>query len=108
MRVQLSIWDRLTRVVVFLLFLAAVLAVALWYYPVMKHTERLRQENLRLDAEIEREALRQRELQHSLHLLQHDPRTIERLAREKLGYARPGETVIRFEAPRTNAGGVRP
>jgi cell division protein FtsB len=34
--------------------------------------------------------------------LQNDPQTVERLAREKLGYAKPDETVIRFEAPATN------
>jgi hypothetical protein len=29
--------------------------------------------------------------------LQNDPKTVERLTREKLGYARPDETVIYFE-----------
>jgi cell division protein FtsB len=28
-----------------------------------------------------------------------DPRTIERLARERLSYARPGENVIHFDPP---------
>jgi cell division protein FtsB len=36
--------------------------------------------------------------------LRNDPKTIERLAREKLGYAKPDETIIRFE-PATNAAG---
>ena len=31
------------------------------------------------------------------------PILVERLARERLGYAKPGETVIRFDAPATNA-----
>ena len=35
--------------------------------------------------------------------LRYDPKAVERLARERLGYARTGETVIRFEAPVTNA-----
>jgi cell division protein FtsB len=35
--------------------------------------------------------------------LRNDPKTIERLAREKLGYARPDETVVRFEPAETNA-----
>jgi len=34
--------------------------------------------------------------------LRNDPKTIERLMREKLGYARPDETVVRFEPPATN------
>jgi cell division protein FtsB len=35
--------------------------------------------------------------------LRNDPKTIERLTREKLGYARPDETVVRFEPATTNA-----
>jgi cell division protein FtsB len=34
--------------------------------------------------------------------LRNDPKTVERLTREKLGYARPDETVIRFETNVTN------
>jgi hypothetical protein len=37
------------------------------------------------------------------HALLHDPKTVERLTREKLGYARPAETVVRFESTGTNA-----
>jgi cell division protein FtsB len=40
------------------------------------------------------------QLQMELNALRNDPKTVERLAREKLGYARADETVIRFE---TNA-----
>jgi cell division protein FtsB len=35
-------------------------------------------------------------------ILQNDPKTVERLTREKLGYARPDETVIHFESAPTN------
>ena len=35
--------------------------------------------------------------------MRNDPRSVERLARETLGYAKPGETIIRFEEPATNA-----
>ena len=35
-----------------------------------------------------------------IRLVQIDPRTVERLAREKLGLARTNETVIRFETPK--------
>jgi cell division protein FtsB len=40
------------------------------------------------------------DLQMQLNALRNDPKTVERLAREKLGYARADETVVRFE---TNA-----
>ncbi|MBI2926858.1 MAG: septum formation initiator family protein [Verrucomicrobia bacterium] len=108
MNVDLSIWGKLSRIVVFLLVVAGVLAVAVWYYPVIKHNERLRQENLKLDVQIQQEEETARQLKVSLDALRNDPKTVERLAREKLGYAKPGETVIRFEAPTTNVAGVRP
>src|SRR5438128_1861174 len=99
MNVDLGIWGRLTRVVLFLLLVAALLGVLLWYYPVIKHNERLRQENLKLDAQIQQEEEIARQLKSSLEALRNDPKTVERLAREKLGYAKPGETVVRFENP---------
>ena len=39
----------------------------------------------------------------SIDALNHDPKMVERLVRERLGYAKPGETVIRFEEPATNS-----
>ena len=49
---------------------------------------------------MEREvvALRQRtqQLTEMVEKLRHDPATIEKLAREELGYVREGETVLKF------------
>jgi cell division protein FtsB len=52
--------------------------------------------------QIQKEEARSRELQAQVDALQHDTNTVERLTREKLGYARPDETVMRFEPPATN------
>jgi cell division protein FtsB len=41
-------------------------------------------------------------LSAAVEALSNDPKAIERLAREKLGYAKPGETVIRFEEATNN------
>ena len=91
----------MTRVVVFLLLAAAVLGVALWYSPVIQKNERMRKDRLELDKQIEKEEETAKKLDASIKALQ-DPRTVERLAREKLSYAKPGETVIHFETPPTN------
>ena len=101
MNANLNIWDKLTRVIVFLLLAAAVLGIALWYSPVIKKNEAMRRESLELDKKIEKELEVSRKLESSIKALQ-DPRTVERLAREKLSYAKPGETVIYFESPATN------
>lgn len=102
MNVDRGIWDKLTRVVIFLLFLAGLLIVAVWYLPLVQHNERMRKEILRLDTQIQKEEETGRQLRASIDALRFDPKAVERLARERLGYAKPGETVIRFEAPATN------
>src|SRR5438093_12580246 len=102
MNVDLGIWSKLTRVVIFLLMLAAILAVAVWYLPLIKQNERMRKEIVRLDAQIAKAEDSGRQLKTSLDALKYDPKAVERLAREKFGYAKSGETVIRFEESSTN------
>jgi len=102
MNVNLGIWDKLTRLVIFLLFVAGVLGLAVWYLPLIKQNEAMRRAVLRLDAQIQKEEETARQLKSSIDSLHHNPKAVERLARETFGYAKPGETVIRFEEPGTN------
>jgi cell division protein FtsB len=102
MKVDLGIWDKLTRVVIFLLFIAGILLVAVWYLPLIKHNERMRREVLRLDNLISKEEETGKQLRSSIEALRRDPKAVERLARETFGYAKTGEVVIRFEQPATN------
>ena len=97
MSVQASIWDKLTKVVVFLLFMAGLIGLFFWYLPLIKHNQNFRQAILELDKEIQEQEQLSRQLRASIEAVQNDPRTIERLARERLGYARPDELVVRFE-----------
>jgi cell division protein FtsB len=108
MNVDLGIWDKLTRVVVFLLFVAFLLAVGIWYLPLINQNERYRKEMLRLDTRLEKEKEKGKQLHSSIEALSRDPKAVERLARERLGYAKPGETVIRFEAPPSTNTSARP
>src|SRR5664279_4292372 len=103
MKVNLGIWDKLTPVVIFLVFVAGVLLVAIWYLPLIKHNERMRREILRLDTVIQKEEETGKQLRTSIDALRYDPKAVERLARERLGYAKAGEYVIRFEQPQTNS-----
>lgn len=99
MNVDLGIWDRLSRVVVFLLFVAAVLAVAVWYLPLIRQNERVRQQILIKDQQIRQEEERGKQYEAAIRALRTDPKAVERLAREKFGFIKPGETRIQFEAP---------
>ena len=103
MNADFNPWDKLTRVVIFLLFIAGLLGVAFWYLPLIQLNERYREQILRLDKRIQAEEETSRQLRGSIDVLLHDPQAISRLARERLGYAKPGETVIRFIPPATNA-----
>ena len=103
MNVDLGIWGKLTRVVIFLVLVALLLGVGVWYLPLIKQNERMRKEVLRLDAQIQKQVDGEKQLRASIEALRNDPKVVERLARETLGYARPGETVIRFEDARTNS-----
>ena len=107
MKVDLGIWDKLTRVVIFLFFIAGILLVAIWYLPLIKHNERMRSKILRLDNLIQKEEETGKQLRAGIDALRYDPKAVERLARERLGYAKPGETVIRFAEQRTNSAGRR-
>lgn len=107
MNVDLGIWSKLTRVVIFLLLAAGLLGVALWYFPLIKQNERMRKEVLRLDAQIQKEEEAGKQVKTSIDSLRNDPKAVDRLAREKLGYAKPGETLIRFEETVTNRNAIR-
>jgi cell division protein FtsB len=101
--VNLGIWSALTKIVVGLVVLAVLLLIGMCYLPLINQNERMRAENLRLEMELQKEAEKSKLLQAQIDALQNDPKTVERLAREKLGYAKPDETVVRFEAPVTNS-----
>src|SRR5437016_10781516 len=97
MNVDLGILGKLTRVVIFLLFIAGLLGVAVWYLPLIKNNEKARKDLLDREEQIRKVEESNRQLKASIDSLRYDPKAVERLAREKLGYAKPGETVIRFE-----------
>jgi cell division protein FtsB len=98
----MNVWDKLTRVVVALIVTATFVAVVLWFTPLFQQNQRMRTEKLALDQKIAREVETSKKIDAQAKALQ-DPRTVERLARERLSYARPGEIVVHFESPQTNS-----
>jgi cell division protein FtsB len=102
--VDLGVWDKLTRVVVILIVVAAAIGIGYLCVPLIQQNERMRQRNLELEAQIQREEEAGRQLKVGLDAQRSDPKSVERLAREKLGYAKPGEVVIRFQENSASAG----
>lgn len=101
--VDLGIWDKLTRAVMVLLVAAVAVGIGFLCVPLIQQNERMRQRNLELESQIQREEEVGRQLKATLDAQRSDPKAVERLAREKLGYAKPGEVVIRFQETTTNA-----
>jgi cell division protein DivIC len=96
--VDLGIWSKLTKFVVGLVVIAILLLIGMCYLPLIHQNERMRAEIMRLDAQLQKEEENSKQLKTEIDALRNDPKTVERLTREKLGYARPDETVVRFES----------
>ena len=102
MKVDLGIWSKLTQVVIALVAIAILLLIGKTYVPLIQQNERYRREIDRLDVEIQKQVEISKNLKSDIDALRNDPKTVERLARENLVYARPDETVVRFETATTN------
>ena len=96
-KVDLGIWTWLTQAVVALIAIAALLLIVMAYLPEIQKNQRMRKELDRLETELAQQKQISDQLQMQLTALHSDPKTVERLAREKLGYAKPDEVVVRFE-----------
>jgi cell division protein FtsB len=104
-KVDLGIWGKLTQVVIALVAVAILLLIGMTYLPLIQQNENYRREIDQLDKEIQNQAEISRELKSEIDALKNDPKTVERLAREKLRYARPDETIVHFDSPVTNPAG---
>ena len=103
MNVDLGIWSKLTKAVVALVVVAVLLLIGMCYLPLIDENERMRRQIMHLDTQLQQQEEISKQLRMQVDTLRNDPKTVERLAREKLGYAKPDETVIRFES--TNSTG---
>lgn len=97
--VDTGIWGKLTRVVIGLLVIALLGIIWQWYLPLIKQNERMRRTTLSLDSKIQAEEAAQKQYKASIDTLRYDTNAVERLARERLRYAKSNETVIVFESP---------
>lgn len=104
MTVDLGIWDRISRLIVFLLVAAAVVGVVYCYVPGARKNEMKRSEIHRREAEIRAALQLSNQLQGQIKSMLTDDLALERAAREILRLSRSNELVIRFEEPVTNAG----
>ena len=100
--VDLGIWKKLTHAVIVLLLVAFGMLVFAWYLPLIHQNERMRKQIQQLNDQIQTEEATNKKMWAEVNALKNDPQAIERLVRERLGYARTNETIIRFEEVSTN------
>ncbi len=82
-----------------LLFVAVVLAL---FYPEWKKGQNMKGRLQAMQAEIQNQKQELGELQELSGRLQDDPFTVERMARDTLSVARPGEVIFKFQPYATN------
>jgi len=101
-KVDFGIWSKLTQTIVALVALAALLFIFALYLPLIHQNEQYRRRIDKLQGELDKEKAGSKRLQTEFDALRNDPKTIERLARAQLRYAKTNETVFYFEPPATN------
>ena len=69
------------------------------YWELRQEYARLLQDEARMRAQLADEQQKLRDNQRQLERLRTDPVLVEMFTRRRLGYARPGELIFRFEPP---------
>ena len=86
--------NKFTKGVILLVILAFVVAM---FIPLFRQSQGLREQRYELEQEIKALEAENKRLQEEASALARDPRAVERVAREKMGWAKPEEKVYRFE-----------
>ena len=92
----MNVWKFTQRLSLLAIVALTVGIVLRLFLPLLDRQEALRAQEETLRQDIQREAEQLRLLRLKQEKLQEDPRFIEKIAREDLNYAKPGETIFRF------------
>ncbi len=98
----MNFWVMIYRIGWIALAILVVIAVIAMFIPQIRQYNELHRREAAIQEEIRLEEEIIKHLKDRQEKLRTDPRFVEKIAREELGYAKPGETVFRFtddEAP---------
>jgi cell division protein DivIC len=85
--------------------LLAVAVVLALFYPAWKRGQRLKDQSESLQTQITQKKQELADLQEEAGRLKDDPFTVERMSRDTLNVARPGEVIFKFQPYATNPAG---
>lgn len=92
----MSVWVLIYRISSALVIAVILIWIGSLFYPQFKQVGDLSTKQKELEAEIQHDAEILRHLRLKQERLLNDPRYVEKIAREELGLAKPGETVFKF------------
>ena len=101
----MNFWVMIYRIGWIALAILVVIAVIAMFIPQISQYNELHRREAAIQEEIRLEEEIIKHLKSQQDKLRTDPRFVEKIAREELGYAKPGETVFHFtddEAPASN------
>ncbi len=104
---QGDFWHKLVPVAYALLLAATIAVGAAMFYPLIERHQSHAARKLAIEQQIAMEQSRHLHLQEELYALKDDRFYIERMARDRLNFAREGETIFRFQpysSPETGSG----
>ncbi len=105
----LDIWQRLSKLVLAMLFVCVVIAVLRLFLPEIERRNHLQQQALYYEELRAKKASRLAQLQKEYDLLRNDREYLEAVARDRLDLMREGETIFRLERPNdVGAGSLAP
>lgn len=104
----MDIWTFIIRVAWAIIAALTILLIVGLFYPKYRQMRELEARAAELEEEVRLEQEMLRYLQSRQERLRTDPRFVEKIAREELGLAKPGETVFKFiDDPPPATNGVR-
>ena len=92
----MNIWLFIYRFAWGLLGFLLLFALAYAFYPPTRQFNELKEKHAKLEESVQFEEEMLRHLRSKQERLMNDPRFVEKIAREELGLAKPGETIYKF------------
>ena len=94
-----TVWQRLNRILLVLLFIAVWLGVVSLFVPPYKKLIQSRGEIDNLQAQVNEQQVLLARQTREVNLLKTDPTYLETIARDKLDLMKEGEVIFRLESP---------
>jgi cell division protein FtsB len=92
----MSFWVLIYRIAWIAVAILIVVGIVFMFLPQIEQSRELQRKEAQLQEEIRLEEELLQHLKRQQDRLRSDPRFIEKIAREELGLAKPGETVFKF------------